>query len=71
MLTSVKPKPKIPFFDETTDDMDSYLERFEWVAENCNWDKEDWPFHLSQYLRGRLWRHIHALLRAIARIKIW
>ena len=53
MLSSVKPKPKIPFFDDTTDDMDSYLERFEWVAENCNWDKEDWPFHLSQYLRGK------------------
>ena len=43
----------LSIFDETTDDMDSYLERFEWVAENCNWDKEDWPFHLSQYLRGK------------------
>ena len=50
---SAKPRPKIPFFDEATDDMDSYLERFEWIAENYNWDKEDWPFHLSQYLRGK------------------
>jgi len=24
-----KPKPKIPFFDEKVDEMDSYLERFE------------------------------------------
>lgn len=50
---STKPKPKIPFFDEATDDMDSYLERFEWIAENYKWDKEDWPFHLSQYLKGK------------------
>ena len=50
---NTKPKPKIPFFDETTDDMDSYLERFEWIAENYNWDKADWPFHLSQYLKGK------------------
>lgn len=50
---STKPKPKIPFFDEATDDMDSYLERFEWIAENYNWDKAEWPFHLSQYLRGK------------------
>ena len=48
-----KPKPKIPFFDESTDNMDSYLERFEWIAENYSWEKADWPFHLSQYLRGK------------------
>mgnify|MGYP001793941641 FL=1 len=48
-----KPKPKIPFFDEKVDEMDSYLERFEWVAEGCNWDKGDWPYHLSQYLKGK------------------
>ena len=48
-----KPKPKIPFFDEKVDEMDSYLERFDWVAEGCNWDKKDWPYHLSQYLKGK------------------
>lgn len=48
-----KPKPKMPFFDEKVDEMDSYLERFEWVAEGCNWDKGDWPYHLSQYLKGK------------------
>ena len=48
-----KPKPKIPFFDEKVDEMDSYLERFEWVADGCNWDKKDWPYHLSQYLKGK------------------
>lgn len=50
---STKLKPKISFFDESTDDMGSYLERFEWIAENYNWNKADWPFHLSQYLRGK------------------
>ena len=50
---STKPKPKIPFFDEKVDDMDAYLERFEWVAENYNWEKTEWSFHLSQYLRGK------------------
>ena len=48
-----KPKPKMPFFDEKVDEMDSYLERFEWVAEGCNWNRGDWPYHLSQYLRGK------------------
>jgi len=48
-----KPKPKMPFFDEKVDEMDSYLERFEWVAERCNWNRGDWPYHLSQYLRGK------------------
>ena len=48
-----RPKPKIPFFDEKVDEMDSYLERFEWVAEGCGWDKGDWPYQLSQYLRGK------------------
>lgn len=50
---SGKPKPKIPFFEEATDEMDSYLERFEWIAEHYNWDRADWPFHLSQYLKGK------------------
>ena len=43
-----RPKPKIPFFVEKVNEMDSYLERFEWVAEGCGWDKEDWPYQLRQ-----------------------
>ena len=50
---SNKPKPKLPVFDEKTDDMDSYLQRFEWIAENYQWDKAEWSFHLSQYLKGK------------------
>ena len=48
-----RPKPKIPFFVEKVNEMDSYLERFEWVAEGCGWEKGDWPYQLSQYLRGK------------------
>ena len=44
---SANPRPKIPFFDEATDDMDSHLERFDY-----NWDMKNWPFHLCQYLKG-------------------
>ena len=44
---SANPRPKIPFFDEATDDMDSHIERFDY-----NWDREDWAFYLCQYLKG-------------------
>ncbi|XP_067939845.1 LOW QUALITY PROTEIN: uncharacterized protein [Watersipora subatra] len=50
---SNKPKPLLSVFDEKTDDMDSYLQRFEWIAENYQWDKAEWSFHLSQYLKGK------------------
>ncbi|XP_067951795.1 microfibrillar-associated protein 1-like [Watersipora subatra] len=45
--------PKLPVFDEKTDEMDSYLQRFEWIAKNYQWDKAEWSFHLSQYLKGK------------------
>lgn len=37
--TANKPKPKIPFSDEKVDDMDCYMQRFEWFAECYHWDK--------------------------------
>ena len=45
--------PKLPFFDEARDDMDSYLQRFERVANAQRWKKEMWAPNLSALLRGR------------------
>ena len=42
-----KPKPKIPFFDEKVDEIDSFLERFVWVADGCNGEKADWPYQAN------------------------
>ena len=51
--TLVDPRQRPHFFDGKVDEMDRYLERFEWVAEGCGCDKGDWPYQLSQYLRGK------------------
>ena len=41
--TTVRPKaPKIPPFDESRDDMDRYLRRFERYAYSQNWDIRTW-----------------------------
>ena len=34
--------PKLPVFDDTPDEVDSFLLRFERYAEAQNWDKSDW-----------------------------
>ena len=34
--------PKLPYFDEKTDQMDSYLTRFESYATACKWDPAMW-----------------------------
>ena len=50
----VKPKmPKLPSFDDTNDDMDSYLRRFERYAEVMKWKKDMWATNLSALLKGR------------------
>ena len=45
--------PKLPYFDEKTDQMDSYLTRLESYATACKWDPAMWAFYLSALLKGR------------------
>ena len=37
--------PKLPYFDEKTDQMDSYLTRFESYATACKWDPAMWALY--------------------------
>ena len=45
--------PKLPYFDEHTDKMDSYLTRFESYALSNKWDSSMWESYLSALLKGR------------------
>ena len=45
--------PKLPYFDEHTDKMDSYLTRFESYAISNKWDLSMWASYLSALLKGR------------------
>ena len=45
--------PKLPYFDEYTDKMDSYLTRFESYALSNKWDPSMWASYLSALLKGR------------------
>ena len=45
--------PKLPYFDEKTDQMDSYLTRFESYALSNKWDPSMWASYLSALLKGR------------------
>ena len=45
--------PKLPYFEESKDKMDSYLSRFEKYAVANNWDRSIWAAYLSALLKGR------------------
>jgi len=45
--------PKLPFFDDSKDDIDSYLRRFERYAEMQGWPAADWALYLSALLKGK------------------
>ena len=45
--------PKLPPFDESSDNMDAYLQRFEVYATAQKWDKGSWGTNLSALLKGR------------------
>ena len=45
--------PKLPLFDETHDDLDAYLQRYERYAMSQEWDKDDWAINLSALLKGK------------------
>ena len=58
----VKPKmPKLLSFDDSKDDMDSYLRRFERYADVMKWKKDMWATNLSALLKGRA-LDVYALL---------
>jgi hypothetical protein len=44
--------PKLPYFDETKDNMDSYLLRFERYAQAQGWEDADQAIYLSALLKG-------------------
>ena len=44
--------PKLPYFEESKDKMDSYLSRFEKYATANKWDKNVWATYLSALLKG-------------------
>ena len=45
--------PKLPQFADGTDQIDSYLQRFERFARTNNWPEENWATSLSTLLTGR------------------
>ena len=45
--------PKLPYFEESKDKMDSYLSRFEKYATTNKWDKNVWAAYLSALLKSR------------------
>ena len=45
--------PKLPYFEESKDKMDSYLSGFEKYAVANKWDRSIWSAYLSALLKGR------------------
>ena len=45
--------PKLASFDETKDDMDSYIHRFEQYARIQGWTKDTWAGYLGALLKGK------------------
>ena len=45
--------PKLPFFDDSRDDVDSYLQRFERYAHSQGWSEDCWAISLSALLKGK------------------
>jgi len=57
MEFGVKPKPfkgpKMPCFEESKDNMDAFLHRFEIYAETQCWTRDQWAVYLSALLKGK------------------
>ena len=62
-----KSGPKLPFFDDAKDDIDSYLRRFERYSEMQGWPKADWALYLSALLKGKSLECYSRLAEAEAR----
>ena len=48
-----KKGPKLPYFEDEKDDMDSYISRFERYAIAQGWKDEEYALYLSSLLRGK------------------
>ena len=46
-------RPKLPRFDEESDDIDAFLERFERFARSQRWAEDSWAVSLSPLLSGK------------------
>ena len=46
-------RPKIPYFDDKTDDIQAYLDRFKEHCSARKWRIEEWPLILRDLLRGK------------------
>ena len=44
--------PKMPYFNERSDYMDSFLHRFEVYTDSQRWSKGQWVVYLSELLKG-------------------
>ncbi|GFS01617.1 hypothetical protein ElyMa_006426900, partial [Elysia marginata] len=51
--TAVVKSPRLPCFEDTKDQIDSYLLRFERYANVNGWSRSDWAIHLSALLKGK------------------
>ena len=57
----IKNYPKLPYFDEKTDNIESYLYRFEMHAKVMGWDKSQWASILPSLLKGRALVYYHEI----------
>ena len=48
------PKPKISTFNEKTDDVKSFVNRFETIANALRWPKEVWGSNWQEYCQERV-----------------
>ena len=53
--------PKLPPFDEKSDDMDAYIHRYEGYATSHRWSRDSWASNLSALLRGNALQVFHRL----------
>ena len=51
--TSMAKAPELPVFRDNTDDIETYLEKFERIANAYKWDKSNWAIMLSSLLSGQ------------------
>ena len=58
--TSMAKAPELPVFRDNTDDIETYLERFERIANAYKWDKSNWGNYVKQLViwtsSRRLWK---------------
>ncbi|XP_061194307.1 uncharacterized protein LOC133202481 [Saccostrea echinata] len=45
--------PKLPAFDDSKDNIDAYIQRFEIYATSQKWLRDNWEAHLSALLKGK------------------